>query len=255
VSQDLTGRVILLTGASGGIGSVTARLLLGRGAHVVLHYGGNREGAEAACDKAPPERALLLQADLTDPQATRELWSQALAWQGHVDVVIANAAVAISLPFDGADEEWDAGWERTLRTNVIAPANIVRAALPHFLERRQGVLVTISSWAAQRGSALPPHTAYAASKAALHNFTQSIARNHTKDGVLAYIVAPGIVATPMAELSAAARGGIEAVNAMLPLGEMVPPREVADLIAYLASGTVRHLAGATLDINGAANIR
>jgi NAD(P)-dependent dehydrogenase (short-subunit alcohol dehydrogenase family) len=73
--------------------------------------------------------------------------------------------------------------------------------------------------------------------------------------VLAYIVAPGIVATPMAELSARARGGVEAVNAMLPLGEMVPPREVAELVAYLASGTVRHLAGATLDVNGAANIR
>ena len=255
MSESLEGRVVLLTGASGGIGSVTARLLLERGAHLIAHYGGNREGAEAACAGAPPERVLLLQADLEQPQATRELWRQALAWQGHVDVVIANAAVAISMPFDGEDREWDAGWERTLRTNVIAPANIVRAALPHFLERRHGVLVTISSWAAQRGSALPPHTAYAASKAALHNFTQSIARNHTGDGVLAYIVAPGIVATPMAELSARARGGVEAVNAMLPLGEMVPPREVAELVAYLASGTVRHLAGATLDVNGAANIR
>ncbi len=138
---------------------------------------------------------------------------------------------------------------------MIGPANLIRAALPHFIERRQGILIAISSWAAQRGSALPPHTAYAASKAALQNLTQSIARNHTADGVLAYVVAPGIVKTPMSEISAAARGGIDAVNAMLPLGEMVPPREVADLVAFLASGKVRHLSGATLDINGAANIR
>jgi NAD(P)-dependent dehydrogenase (short-subunit alcohol dehydrogenase family) len=255
VSTSLEGRVVLLTGASGGIGSVTAQLLLERGAHVVAHYGGNREGAEAACAGAPPERVLLLQADLTQPQAARDLWQQALAWQGHLDVVIANAAVAVNMPFDAEDAEWDAGWERTLRTNVVAPANIVRAALPHFIERGHGIVISISSWAAERGSALPSHTAYAASKAALHNFTQSIARNHTSDGVLAYIVAPGIVATPMAAISAVARGGIEAVNAMLPLGEMVPPREVADLVAYLASGTVRHLAGATLDVNGAANIR
>lgn len=254
MSEDLTGRVILLTGASGGIGSVTTQLLLERGAHVVAHYGGNRDGAQAAC-AAAPERALLLQADLAEPEQARQLWRDALAWQGHVDVVIANAAVAVSMPFDGADAEWDAGWERTLRTNVIAPANIVRAALPHFIERRHGVVVSISSWAAERGSALPPHTAYAASKAALHNFTQSIARNHTSDGVLAYIVAPGIVATPMAKISAEARGGVDAVNAMLPLGEMVPPGEVAALVAYLASGTLRHLAGATLDVNGAANIR
>lgn len=255
MSAGLEGRVVLLTGASGGIGSVTAQLLLEQGTYLIAHYGGNREGAEEAVAGAPSERTLVLQADLTDPAQVRELWRRSLAWQGHVDVVIANAAVAVTLPFDADDDVWDAGWERMLRTNVIAPASIVRAALPHFVERRHGVLVTISSWAAQRGSALPPHTAYAASKAALHNFTQSIARNHTKDGVLAYIVAPGIVATPMAEISAAARGGIDAVNAMLPLGEMVPPREVADLVAYLASGTVRHLAGATLDVNGAANIR
>jgi NAD(P)-dependent dehydrogenase (short-subunit alcohol dehydrogenase family) len=73
--------------------------------------------------------------------------------------------------------------------------------------------------------------------------------------VLAYVVAPGIVGTPMAEISAVARGGIDVVNAMLPLGEMVPPTEAAGLIAQLATGTLRHLTGATIDLNGAANIR
>lgn len=254
MSGALTDRVVLLTGASGGIGSVTAELLLDRGAHVIAHYGGHREGAEAAC-AAAPERALLVQADLADPAATRELWREALAWRGRVDAVIANAATAIALPFDAPEAEWDDGWEQTFRTNVFSPANLIRAALPHFIERRQGVVIGISSWAAQRGSALGPHTAYAASKAALQNLIQSIARNHTGDGVLSYIVAPGIVKTPMSAISAQARGGIDAVNAMLPLGEMVPPSEVAELVATLAGGTIRHLSGATLDLNGAANIR
>ena len=254
MSGELTDRVVLLTGASGGIGSVTAGLLLERGAHVVAHYGRDREGAQAAC-AAAPERALLIQADLADPAATRELWADALAWRGQVDVVIANAAAAIALPFDAPDATWDDGWERTFRTNVFSPANLIRAALPHLIERQHGVVIGISSWAAQRGSALPPHTAYAASKAALQNLMQSIARNHTADGVLSYTVAPGIVSTPMSAISAEARGGIDAVNAMLPLGEMVPPREVAELVAILAGGTIRHLSGATLDINGAANIR
>jgi NAD(P)-dependent dehydrogenase (short-subunit alcohol dehydrogenase family) len=254
VSDELRDRVVLLTGASGGIGSVTASLLLERGARLVVHYGENRAGAEAACAGAA-DRALLVQADLREPAATRQLWDQALAWRGQIDVIIANAAVALNLPFDETEEEWDAGWERTFQTNVFSPANLIRAALPHFIERRQGVFIAISSWAAQRGSALPGHTAYAASKAALQNLTQSIARNHTSDGVLTYTVAPGIVRTPMSEISATARGGIDAVNAMLPLGEMVPPREVAELVAYLASGAIRHLSGATLDVNGAANIR
>ncbi len=252
---DLSGRTILLTGASGGIGSVTARLLLERGAHLIAHYGGDRAGAEAACAQAPRERVLLLDTDLARRGASRELWRAALAWRGRVDVVIANAAVAVNLPFDATDEDWDAGWERTLRVNVTEPASLIRAALPHFHASGGGILITLSSWAAQRGSALPQHTAYAASKAALENLTKSIARNHTADGVLAYVVAPGIVRTPMAEQSAAARGGIDAVNAILPLGEMVPPAEVAGLIAYLSSGALRHLAGATIDLNGAANIR
>jgi NAD(P)-dependent dehydrogenase (short-subunit alcohol dehydrogenase family) len=254
VSGELDGRVVLLTGASGGIGSVTAELMLERGAHLVAHYGHDRQGAEAACANAP-DRALLVEADLEQPEQTRQLWRTALAWRGQIDVIVANAAVAVNLPFDSDDDIWDAGWERTLSTNVVAPANLIRAALPHFIERRSGVLISISSWAAQRGSALPQHTAYAASKAAIHNLTQSIARNHTGDGVLAYVVAPGIVGTPMAAISAQARGGIDVVNAMLPLGEMVPPMEVADLISLLATGTMRHLTGATIDVNGAANIR
>lgn len=254
MSAELSDRVVLLTGASGGIGSVTATLLLERGAHVIAHYGTHREGAEDAAAIAP-ERALLVQADLADPDATRELWQHAMAWRGRVDVLVLNAAVALNLPFDATDADWDDGWERTFQTNVFSPANLIRAALPHFLQRRQGVMISISSWAAQRGSALPVHTAYAASKSALQNLTQSIARNHTADGILSYVVAPGIVRTPMAEISAKARGGIDAVNAILPLGEMVPPVEVAELVAYLASGRARHLAGSTLDINGAANIR
>ncbi len=252
---DLDDKVVLLTGASGGIGSVTARLLLEGGARLVAQYGKDRAGAEAACAEGSADRVLLVEADLSVVGASRELWRHALAWHGRVDVVIANAAVAVNLPFDSSDAEWDAGWERTFVVNVAEPANLFRAALPHFVERRQGVLIAISSWAAQRGSALPGHTAYAASKAALQNVTLSIARNHAADGVLAHVVAPGIVRTPMSEISAVARGGIDAVNAILPLGEMVPPIEVARLVALLATGSMRHLAGATIDINGAANIR
>jgi NAD(P)-dependent dehydrogenase (short-subunit alcohol dehydrogenase family) len=251
----IAGRTILLTGASGGIGSVTARTLLDRGAYVIAHYGSDRAGAQRACESAPPDRWTLVHADLAERGAGRALWRDALQWRGRVDVIVANAAVAIELPYEAADDEWDLGWERTLRVNVQEPANLIRAALPVFIGQGGGVVIAISSWAAQRGSALIPHIAYAASKAALQNVAQSIARNHARDGVLVHIVAPGIVRTPMSEISARYRGGVDAVNAILPLGEMVPPEEVAELVAHLASGACRHLTGATLDLNGAANIR
>lgn len=253
--HDLAGKTVLLTGASRGIGAATARALGAAGASVVAHYGGHREGAEEAVAAIPEERRLLVQANLAEAGSARVLWREALAWNGRIDVLVANAATMPETPFEGTDESWDEGWETALRVNVLEPASLIREAVAHFRERGGGVLVTLSSWAAQRGSALSHLGAYAASKAALANLTQTVARNYAAEGVLAHVVAPGIVRTRLSEASAAARGGIEGINAALAMGEMVPPEEVAELIAYLATGTCRHLTGATLDLNGASNVR
>ncbi|HEY4276829.1 MAG TPA: SDR family oxidoreductase [Conexibacter sp.] len=253
--KDLSTKTVLLTGASGGIGSVTARELLARGAHLIAHYGSDRDGAEAAVAGADPERVTLAQADLSQPEGTRGLWRDAVAWRGRVDVVVLNAAVSVPTPLDGSDEEWDEGWERTLRVNVIAPACLAREAIKHYVQHGGGSLVTIGSWAAQRGSAIPQVIAYAASKAAVASTAQTIARNHARDKIFSYVVAPGIVETSMSEISARFRGGIDAVNAALTMGEMVQPDEVARVVAFLASGAAKNLTGATLDLNGASNIR
>jgi NAD(P)-dependent dehydrogenase (short-subunit alcohol dehydrogenase family) len=251
----LTGKVVLLTGASGGIGSLTARALGAAGADLIAHYRADRAGAEAAVASIPRERWILLQGDLAAPGSSRALWREALAWKGRIDVVVVNAAMLARTPFDGPDEQWDEGWAETMRVNVVEPASLAREAVAHYLERDGGTLITISSWAAQAGSALTQVPAYAASKAAIRNLTQTIARNYAKDEVLAYVVAPGIVRTPMSEISAEARGGIDNVHAALAMGEMVPPEEVAELVAFLATGRCRHLTGATLDMNGASYVR
>ena len=255
MNQDLSGKTVLLTGASGGIGAATTPVLLEQGAHVIAHYAHDREGAERACAGTPRERWTALQADLSERGAARRLWADALTWRARIDVVVLNAATLLETSLDGDDATWDDAWEQTLRVNVIEPASLARAAVGHFREHGGGTIITLSSWAAQRGSAIPQLGAYAASKAAVRAFTQTIARNHARDGVLAYVVAPGIVRTPMSEISATHRGGIDAVNAMLAMGEMVEPAEVGRLVAFLATGAVRHLTGATLDVNGATYIR
>lgn len=252
---DLRGKVVLLTGASRGIGAATANALADAGADLIAHYATNRAGAEAACAGLPEDRRRLVQADLSRPGAARALWREAVAWRGRVDVLVANAAISVETPLDGPDEDWDAGWERIMRVNVLEPASLMREAVRHYRERGGGAIVTLSSWAAQRGSAIPQLGAYAASKAAIKALTQTIARNHAREGVLAYVVAPGIVDTEMSQISATHRGGIDAVNAMLAMGEMVQPEEVGRLVAFLAGGACRHLTGATVDINGATYIR
>ena len=255
MSADLAGRTVLVTGASRGIGAITARVLGEQGASVIAHYGTSREGAEEAVSGIAAERRTLIGADLSVAGSARSLWGEAIAWKGAVDVLVVNAATMPTTAFDGSDADWDAGWQAALQVNVVEPASLIREAVRHFLSRGAGTLVTLSSWAAQRGSALPHLAAYASSKAAIANLTQTVARTHAADGILAHVVAPGIVRTRLAEASAAARGGVDQVNAALAMGEMVPPREVAELIAFLASGRCRHLTGATIDLNGASNVR
>jgi NAD(P)-dependent dehydrogenase (short-subunit alcohol dehydrogenase family) len=184
------------------------------------------------------------------------LWQQAVAWQGHIDVLVNNAAVML---WNGGVEEslqtWDEVWETTLQVNVLAPARLLRQAVLHYKQRRAGTIISISSWAAQRGVTNPATIAYGASKGAIHAATKTIARAYARDGILAYTIAPGVVRTRLSEQFAATSGGEQQISSTLAMGEWVPPAEIADLVAFLATGKARQLSGATLDINGASYIR
>lgn len=252
---DLTGRTVLLTGASRGIGRATAEALGAAGANVVAHYGRYRDGAVAATEGIPDDRKLLVQADLAEPEAAERLWETAVSWRGRVEVLVANAAVMPEAGIDAEATEWAAAWDAVFAVNVRAPSELIRLATQHYLEHGGGVLITMSSWAAHRGSGNPKLAAYSASKAAVAAVTKTMARAYARNGVLGYCIAPGAVHTDMTARSARTQGGEEAVAAALNMGEFIPPEEVADLVTFLATGTRRHLSGATLDINGASYIR
>ena len=253
---DLSGKTILVTGASKGIGAETARTLGDAGAHVIAHYGSDRGGAGDACRGIDNARKLLVQADFSKLDEVEALWDLALKWRDRVDVVINNAAVMLwGGGFNEPLASWDDTWRRTLQINVLAPTRLIRRAVAHFTERGGGIIVTISSWTAQKGATNPDNIAYGASKAAIHNATQTVARAYAREGVLAYVIAPGVVRTRLSEQFAATQGGESAITESLAMKEWVPPKEIAELAAYLASGQVRHLSGATLDVNGASYIR
>jgi NAD(P)-dependent dehydrogenase (short-subunit alcohol dehydrogenase family) len=222
----------------------------------VAHYGTDRAGAEAALAGVAPDRKLFVQADLHDLAAVESLWTQAENWRGGIDVFVNNAALMLwHGGFAAEDAAWDAVWAETLAVNVLAPARLIRRMVRHFKARGGGVLVTISSWAAQRGVTNPDTIAYAASKAAVKAMAQTIARAHAADNILVYVIAPGVVRTRMSEDFAATQGGEEKITAGLAMGEWVPPDDIGNLVAFLATGTVKHLSGATLDVNGATYIR
>ena len=248
-------KVVLVTGASRGIGACCVRTLLDGGAHVVLHYNQNRDAAEALA-QAAPERCHLVQADLAEDEAPQALWQQAVAWQGRIDVLVNNAAVYAPEPEIAEDADaaalaaWRATWRHTLQINLVAPTELATLAAAHFRARGDGgIMIHLSSRAAHRGEK-PLLGAYAASKGALNAMSHTLARNHGGDGVLSYAVAPGWVGTDMSwgYINETGDRGPLAENA---LGTLIPPEEVANIVTFLASGAARHATGTVIDINGA----
>jgi NAD(P)-dependent dehydrogenase (short-subunit alcohol dehydrogenase family) len=252
----LEGKTVLVTGASKGIGAAIARELVAGGASVIAHYNRDRSGAEATIKLEPGDDSLLIQADMADPSGADDLWAAAVADRPRIDVVVLNAAIMEAQGgIEDSRESWDEAWSRQWQINVLSPACLMRHAVRHFLDHGGGTLITISSWAAQRGVTNPSMIAYAASKAAIKAAAQTVARGYAKKNILSYVVAPGVVRTGMSENFAATQGGEDAVTATLAMGEWVPPSDIGHLVAFLASGRARHLTGATLDVNGASYVR
>ena len=255
MSYDLSGKTILVTGASRGIGAAVAKACATAGAHVISHYNSNTNGAIENMADIPESNKSFVMQNLSEPGSGRQLWRKVIKESKKIDIFINNAAVNIETPFDSKVDEWDKGWLETFQVNVYEPANIMKEALTHFQELGAGVIISMSSWSGQRGSALPTLPAYAASKAAVKALTQTIAKNYAKEGVLAYVISPGIVKTRMSDLAAVVRGGEESMKSQLVMGELVKPSELGELVVFLASGACRHLTGATIDVNGASYIR
>ena len=167
--------------------------------------------------------------------------------------MVNNAGIRSTANVTDDLAHWSKAWEADLRVNLRAPADLSRLAVRHFASHGGGQIVNIASRAAQRGYT-EDHMPYGASKAGLLNLTKSIARSFGKDGVVAVAVSPGFVRTEMAEQFIAAKGKMAALGD-IPIGEMVEPKEVAELVCFALRPDQKSLSGATLDINGASNDR
>lgn len=243
---DLSGKVILLTGSSQGIGATTALTLAQAGAAVILHYGQSQAQAEAIAQQTG---GYLVQADLSQPGAAQLLWQRALDWQGRIDVLVNNAAIMPAASVTDPWEDWTTAWQSTLQVNLVAVADLCRLAICHFQTRQGGTIINIASRAAFRGDGAE-YMHYAASKGGMIGLTRSIARGFASDQILAYAVAPGFVMTERTAAVMQERGA-DYVTRDIPMGQPVPTQEVANIVAFLASGLAPHATGSTIDINGA----
>jgi citronellol/citronellal dehydrogenase len=212
--MQLAGRVALVTGASRGIGRATALALGSRGAAVVLAArtldpGGRLPGslAETARSlRAAGAEALPVACDLSDPDSVAELADAALRWQGHVDVLVNNAAFLGKATFHRLDELSLANWQRQLSVNVTAPLALCKALVPTMRSAGGGAIVNVTSSAADMAEGDVPGVAYGATKAALNRLTLALARDLRPDGIAVFAVDPGYVRTEVAEQAAAHPG-------------------------------------------------
>lgn len=250
---DLSGKVILVTGASSGIGAATVETLAKAGANVILHYGHKQQAAAAIATQIGLDKCYLLKADLAEKNAAVKLWQEAIAWKGKIDILVNNAGIFVAASIDDEIDIWSNAWQQTLQVNLIAVADLCREAIRYFQTCDGGTIINIASRAAFRGDD-PQHIHYAASKGGVISLTRTIARGFAKDNILAYAVAPGFVRTDMVE-SYLQEVGEEFATRDIPLGKLATPEDVANFVAFLASGLAPHATGATIDINGASYVR
>ena len=238
---DLTGKNVLVTGASGGIGGEIARRLHASGATVGIS--GTRLEPLQALAAELGARVHVLTCNLSDSAAVTELPKQASAAMGSVDVLVNNAGITRDNLFMRMSED---EWQSVLDVNLTATMLLCKGVLRGMMKARWGRIVNISSVVGATGN--PGQANYAASKAGMVGMSKSLAYEVASRGITVNAIAPGFIETAMtASLKPAQK---EAILLSIPSGRMGAPNEIAAAVLYLASEEAGYVTGATRHVNG-----
>ena len=246
-------KVVLVTGASRGIGRAIARQFAQRGAKIAVHYNHNRDAAELTQAMLDGEGHVLVQAELSDPEAVQTMVDTVVHDFGCIDILINNAGIYEPHTLTEVDyATWQAQWLRTLNINLLGAANAIYCAAQHMIAQGGGRIVNVSSRGAFRGE--PEAPAYGASKAGMNSMGQSLAKLLAPHGIFIATVAPGFVETDMAAPHLQGEQG-DAIRAQSPLNRVATPADVAYAVLFLASEGAEFATGAIIDVNGASYLR
>ncbi|MBM3650069.1 MAG: SDR family oxidoreductase [Alphaproteobacteria bacterium] len=244
-------RVILLTGASSGIGAATARALAGADICLGLHARKNRAGVEKVADqvRAAGGKALVLEGDLAKPGVGRRLVDETAAAFGRLDVVVSNAGFADRRPVGDLDR---AGWDESLSSMTSAFFELAAAAKPWLVRAGTGGrLIGVSSFVAHAyARGLPTFAASAAAKAGIEAFARAFAVELAPSGGTVNCVAPGLIEKDPDAHAALSRDRQVEMSRLVPLGRYGRTAEVAAVIAFLCSEAASYVTGQTIHVNG-----
>lgn len=240
MTNELSGKVALVTGGSRGIGREIALAYAAAGASVVIGYNRRPDAAAEVVKliESGGGKALAVQAEVSQPAEAERLVREATGLHGRVDILVNNAGIAQVRP---VDQVTNADWEEMIRVNLSSVFYVSQAVLPGMRARKFGRIIMLSSIAAQVGGIVGPH--YAASKAGMIGLMHSYAVNLAREGITANAIAPALIETDMLKDLPASNAA-----AMSPVGRLGRTSEISDVAVLLASNGF--INGQTINVNG-----
>ena len=248
----LVNQRILVTGASRGIGRAIAQQLSASGAELILHYNTNEDAAKAVLADLPT-KAHLEPCNLANSKEVSGFIPRLVAKYGPISALVNNAGISPAAPDTLPISDWLEIWENVFAVNTTAVGILCKEFVDHARIQGNGRIVMISSRAALRGDT-PDYMAYAASKGALVSLMRSIARHYGKEGIKAFLIAPGFTRTDMAAEILAQYGEDFALRD-IALSELTRPEDLAPMVTLLCSGLADHATGTSIDMNAGSYVR
>jgi NAD(P)-dependent dehydrogenase (short-subunit alcohol dehydrogenase family) len=243
-------KAIVVTGGALGIGQATCELLAERGALVAILDWDELAGNQT-CDNIARSngKAIFEKVDVSDFRAVEKAVSKAVGTFGHVDSLVVSAGIQrYGTAVSTTDEQWD----EVLNVNLRGAWNVAKAVIPHLIDSGGGTVVNVSS--VQALASQQNVLAYTISKHGLLGLTRSIAMDFARQNIRANAVCPGTVDTPMLEWAASLdpdpRSVYEACKQMHPIGRIAKPREIAEVVAFLAHESSSFVTGAVWTVDG-----
>tara|TARA_Y100001980_G_C14487464_1_gene264988 strand:- start:329 stop:1066 length:738 start_codon:yes stop_codon:yes gene_type:complete len=238
---DLNGKVVLLTGASGGIGTSIAKKMKKQGAKLILS--GTRQNILESLSLELGDDTKTIVTDLSSKEGITKLAQEAEACFGQIDVLINNAGItADNLFLRMKDEDWD----NVININLSASMRLTRQIIKGMLKRKFGRIIFISSIVGYTGN--PGQTNYSASKSALVGLTKSIALEVAARGITCNLIAPGFISTPMTDKLTEEQKNRIIVN--IPVNRLGKVEDISNGCVFLSSDEASFITGTTLHING-----
>jgi len=243
MEHDFTERVVLITGATRGLGRATAGRFLERGARVAVNAR-TRDRAEGLANELG-SKAYAAPGDISDRQTVQTLVADIVQQFGRLDVLVNNAAIASATRFEQLTED---EWRATINTNLTGAFFCMQAVVPAMNRQGYGRIINVSSLAGRSVSTLGG-AHYTTSKAGLLGLTRAGAKELGLHGITVNAVCPGLFDTELTHANATEER-LNAVKQTFPIPRLGKPEEVADLICFLASESAGYITGASFDING-----